>query len=415
MNGTKNLQVQLRPGEWTLSLTSRALGDVTEFTLPASEAPWPQEEVWVFATDNTMRQVQVKGINSIDPNQTRLPNNWKTLPAYLLHANKTLALNIIHRGGAKTGRDELQLHRHMWLDYDGDGYTLLDKLKGTIQQKSRLNVLPNIELGRVSVNQQPQFITQDDNGNTGVEIRRTQIALEAESRYEGNRSDIPISGWQQSLNTVNTTLHLPPGWRIFSIRGTDNVPRSWIQQWSLLDLFLVLIISLAAGQLFNWRWTGFAVLTLALTWHETGAPAYIWLNLLAAIALLRVLPAGRLKKILQSYRVLSLFALAFILLPYVINTVRISIYPQLETGRYSQTATNLQATGSVQQEEPEEIRDLSLATKAPAMEILSKQKNRFKKEDYSTFSANKKKADLKSIDPNSICLLYTSPSPRDRG
>ena len=247
----KLLQVQLRPGEWTIEVTGRAYTDTTSFELPMSKAPWPQQEVWVYAADSKIRQTEVRGATSIDPNQTRLPAQWKTLPAYLLKPSQTLTLDVLHRGVSQTGQNELNLQREMWLDYDGNGYTIKDKIRGTIRQQSRLNVAPSLALGRVNIDGKDQFITRqkssesspDGIDKTGVEIRRESINLTAESRFTGSRSKPPVSGWEHDLQSVNTTLHLPPGWRLFSVSGTDNLPRSWVQQWTLLDFFLVLIIT----------------------------------------------------------------------------------------------------------------------------------------------------------------------------
>ena len=326
----QQLQLQLRPGEWNIQVTGRALADQTAFTLPTSKAPWPQQEVWVLETDNTMRQVEVAGVNSIDPNQTRLPAKWKTLPAYLMAPKQTLELNVIQRGAAETGKKNVTLNREMWLDFAGTGYTLKDQLLGNIRQQTRLNVLPELALGRVSIDGQPQFITRlDEDGPAGVELRNQQLHLNAESRYQGKINRPPVNGWQLDLKRIDTRLHLPPGWRLFSVSGTDNHPQSWVQKWSLLDLFLVLVITLGTGYLFGWLWAGLALLTLVFTWHEPNAPRYIWLNLLAATALLQVLPTGWLKRSVTGYRWVSLLVLAMIALPYLINTVKTGLYPQL--------------------------------------------------------------------------------------
>lgn len=324
------LQVQLRPGEWAIELTGRASTNLTALALPEATAPWPVEEVWVFEADASLRQVQVEGVNSIDPSQTRLPEAWASLPAYLMAGGSTMTLAEQHRGMA-TSPAQLGLTRQLWLDFDGGGYTLQDRLEGTLAQESRLEVLPDIRLGRVSLGGEPQLITRQAQGEAdGVEVRQRTLHLEADSRYEA-RGGLPISGWQQELQKVTTTLHLPPGWLLFAALGTDNVAATWLQQWDLLDLFLVLLVVVATGYLFGWRWAALAGAALVLTWHLPDAPQYIWLNLLAVTALLRALPSGNvvLRQWLGRYRWLSLLALVLLVLPFIIGTVRSALYPQL--------------------------------------------------------------------------------------
>lgn len=433
----KLLQVQLRPGEWTIEITGRAFSDTTNFTLPPSKAPWPQQEVWVFSGDNKMRQVEVRGVNSIDPNQTRLPAKWKSLPAYLLSATKTLTLDVMHRGVSQVAQNELSLGREMWLDYDGKGYTIKDSLHGIIRQQSRLNVSSDLALGRVNIDGKDQFITtQNKAGKSGVEIRRESIRLTAESRFNGNRSQPPVSGWEHDLQNVSTTLHLPPGWRLFSVSGTDNLPNSWVQQWSLLDFFLVLIIALSVAYLFSPLWAGFALLTLILTWHEPDAPRYIWLNLLAIIALLKVLPESWFKRTLSMYRWISVLALALVMLPYMIDTIRSGLYPQLENrfqprigfdhnqGGNAVTA-NLATDEVMEMSEPEMMSDMAAPSPArPASMVKSAPRPRINTsvvaQSYSGKNVSRRlrktapKADLTAIDPNS--MVQTGPGlPNWRG
>ena len=54
------------------------------------------------------------------------------------------------------------------------------------------------------------------------------------------------------------------------------------------------------------------------------------MNLLIAIALMRVAPVGRLRQIVSGYQLLSAVALIIALVPFVANQLRIAIYPQLE-------------------------------------------------------------------------------------
>lgn len=408
IEGKQTLQVQLRAGEWSLDIVGRAPSDVVAFTSPKRAAPWPDQEVWVFEANHQMRQVQVSGANSIDPNQTHLPNAWKKLPAYLMQPEQTLKLDVMHRGAAKTSRDELRLNREIWLDFDGDGYTIKDQLNGTVPQINRLNMTKEFQLGRVSVDGQPQFITQDKQGLAGVELRRDRVNVSAESRYEGDVSTLPINGWQQDLQRVNTTLHLPAGWRLFSASDTDNSPQGWVQKWSLLDLFLVLIIALAMGYIYNWKWGLFTLVTLVMVWHESSAPRMIWLNLLAVTALLKVLPLNKfdgLRKGLVAYRWLSLFVLATILLPYMINTVRIALYPQLEAGYYAQPSHTQGQVANMAMDEPvleEAYSDVTMELKSAAR--MSKKAAQYAQKRIAPApkKALKQKADLQAIDPNSM-------------
>ncbi|MEX2123768.1 MAG: hypothetical protein WD795_07720, partial [Woeseia sp.] len=107
-------------------------------------------------------------------------------------------------------------------------------------------------------------------------------------------------------------------------------PGAWIERWQLLDFFLVLIVTVATARLFGKEAGAIAFLALVLSWHESDAPQWIWLNLLAAVALVRVAPEGRLRKSAVLYRGLSFAVLVLMLVPFFAEQLRVGVYPQLE-------------------------------------------------------------------------------------
>jgi hypothetical protein len=325
------LRVQVRPGRWTVEISARATTYVTELSRPTQGAPWPGEEVWVFESNNSLRLVEPEGLASVDPGQTRLPQDWRDLPAYRVLPGDTLRFKVIRRGDPEPEPDRLALDRSLWLDFDGKGYTLRDQISGSMTRAWRLEVQPDIKLGQVVIDGRPQLITTlPDSNKAGVEVRRGIIGLSADSRYEGATGALPTTGWDHDFQRVNATLNLPPGWKLLAATGVDQVTTTWLQRWTLLDLFLVLIGALAVLRLWGWPWGLLALLTLGLIWHEPDAPRFVWLNLLAAIALLRVLPHNRFRSTVVWYRNLGLLTLAVIAVPFLVEEVRTGIYPQLE-------------------------------------------------------------------------------------
>lgn len=332
------LRLQVRPGRWVVQVTAHHPGPVAELAPSAATAPWPDAEVWVFAPRPELRQVALDGATPVDPRQTRLPPDWARLPAYLLHPNDVLRLVQVQRGDAEPAPDRLSLERDLWLDFGGAGYTLRDRIAGELTRSWRLEVGGALELGQVLVGGEPRFITRlPDAPGEGVEVRQGRIELVADSRIENGEGRLPASGWSLDLQSLSTRLHLPPGWDLLVVSGVDNLPDSWLNRWTLLDLFLVLIIALAVARLWNWGWGTAALVTMVLIWQEPEAPRMIWLNLLAAYALLRLLPEDttrvamtRLRRVLLLYFRASLLVLAVIALPFLVDDVRTAIYPQLE-------------------------------------------------------------------------------------
>jgi hypothetical protein len=326
------LRIQVRPGNWTVEFTARHPGETSTLALAEHPSPWPEEEVWVFDARNHLRLVEIVGPVPVDTAQTALPESWRPFPAYLMQPGAEMRFRVIRRGDPEPAPDALSLQRHLWLDFDGGGYTIQDTIHGTMTRGWRLEMNAPTQLGQATLDGEPQFVTaRGDAGKPGFEVRRGSIDLTADSRYEASRSRVPAVGWDQDFQRVDATLHLPPGWKLFSVGGVDNAPDTWFKRWTLLDIFLVLIAALAVRGLWRWPAGLLALVALALIWHEPGAPRVVWLHVLAPVALLRVLPEGWFRTAVSWYRNLALLALIVIAVPFMVNQVRLGLYPQLDT------------------------------------------------------------------------------------
>ncbi|WP_455220344.1 hypothetical protein [Kaarinaea lacus] len=327
-----DLRLQVRPGRWNVILSARFVNSVSELQMPGPSPPLPEQETWVFEARSYLRVVEISGVTPIDPSQTNLPSDWKSLPAYLVKPENRIELKQVRRGNPEPEPNQLHLQRTLWLDFDGGGYTVQDHVTGTMRRGWRLDASDELQLGRIMVNGQPQLITTLEGSSIkGIEVRQGELQMDAVSRYEKSRHDIPVGGWLESFQKIETTLNLPPGWRLFSADGVDNTPNTWLQSWTLLDFFMVLILSMAVFRMWGWYWGIIALITFTLIWHEPShAPRYIWINVFVAIALLRVVPHNTLRKFIMAYRNLSLLGLIIITVPFMVDEVRTGIYPQLE-------------------------------------------------------------------------------------
>ncbi|MCC4265291.1 hypothetical protein LL240_12630 [Oceanimonas baumannii] len=324
------IRIQARPGSWQVHLASRYSGDVQALTLPAIPAPWPAEEVWAVQAYPQLRLMEITGPATLDASQSGLPPEWQTLPAFHMTPDTTMAFKVLRRGDPNPVPDQLALRREMWLDFDGGGYTLKDAFTGTLAHSTRLST--SLTPGRVAVNGEPRLLTRLDHNQPGVELRPGPLNMVADSRLEQQSDTLPAVGWDLTVQQLSSRLHLPPGWSLLAAFGMDNTPHTWLQRWTLLDLFLVLIAAVAAFRLWGWHWGVLTLLTLGLIWHQSsgiGPPRWIWLNLLAACALLKVLPAGKLRLWIASYRLLTLLVLTLLAIPFIVDELRTAFYPQL--------------------------------------------------------------------------------------
>lgn len=322
------LILQARPGRWEIRVIARSEGPVHR--IGPLDAPFGQE-VWAFQPQNHLRMVHIEGVPPVDPNQTDSPQEWRQYATYLMNPDSEMIFKEIRRGDPDPAPDRLSLERTWWLDFDGKGFTLMDRVSGTMSRQWYLAMNPPVNLGRVTVDGTDLLITgQGEDKKPGVELRRGQLDMTAESRIEDSLDRYPAVGWDHEFQSVSGTLHLPPGWRLLTVRGVDVMPGTWFERWTLLDLFLVLIMALAVAKLWGWHWGLLALATVALTYHEPGAPRIVWLNLLAASALLRFLPKGWIRRAIGLWRLASIVTLLALSIPFMVQQIRWGVYPQLE-------------------------------------------------------------------------------------
>ena len=322
------LRVQVKPGSWEIELHMQSTQPLTHLGYKALDERWPQQEIWVVASQPALRSLQISGAPSIDPSQTQLPSEWRELPAYLVTPDTTMELQELQRGAGDSS-NQLVLDKEIWLDFDGSGFTLRDEITGQLQQGWRMETLPPYELQSAALNDIPQLVTRlADNANTGVEVRTRELDLTGISRLVRSTA-IPVSGWSVDFAEVDVELHLPPGWSLLSATGASYESGSWVSKWSLWDIFLVLIITFTVARITTPLWGGLALLTLLLTFHRAGAPLFIWLNIATLLALLPMV-SGKFKTQLVRYAYVSFILLGLFLLPFSVQQARQVFYPQQE-------------------------------------------------------------------------------------
>lgn len=348
-----HLVVQARPGSWLLTLTARHEGPVREIVLAPPDGSWPGDEVWVVQARPGIRRVTIEGPPSIDPRQTMLPEEWKSLPAYLMRVGDKLGLVETQRGDADPAPDRLDLRRLLWLDFDGGGFTIHDQISGAFSRSWRLEMPPPAELGRVAIGGADQLITRRGPGAPpGVEIRQGVAEVQADSRIEGRPGSLAAAGWDQDFQKVSAELRLPPGWRLVHATGVDAARSTWISSWTLLDIFLVLVTTMGVAKLWSPRMGALALVALGAVWIEPSAPRWSWVAAVAATALAAIMPEGRLKSASRVLHLVSIVILVVVAVPFLVGQARLALYPALEQPMATWAPARSGGLGEVVTEEP---------------------------------------------------------------
>ncbi len=370
------IQIQVKPGRYTMTIKLRHIGTLKSLLFqPAGDGTMPEQEIWSLHRRTNLRIVEISGVSAVDPRMTSMPEEWKSYPAYIMRSKQIMHFKEIKRGDPNPPPDQLNLHKTLWLAFDGSGYTVQDRISGNKNSGWRLEIEPLMQPGKVTVDGVEQLITtiepskadesksksnnsnfnnnhnnDDDKSyilkNSGVELRRRILDLVADSRILSSIYTIPATGWIHPFQKVTGTLNLPPGWKLIAAQGVDNISGTWVKRWSLLDIFIVLIFTIATAKLFSFPLSIVGFITLTILYHEQNAPRYVWIFLLLGFVMLNLTKnrTGRLRDAVKFYQFLISISLLLISIPYAIESLRIGIYPQLENSWISMNDTVQQPT-----------------------------------------------------------------------
>lgn len=324
------MKAQVRAGKWTIRADAFRSDNPKEFRYAVGAKVAAGEQLVGFRSRPEFRMVEIVGASSIDVSQTTFPEKWRELPVYRWDTTTPFRLEERMRGMGLQKPAGLTIAREWWLDENGGGLTFRDVITGQMQQIWRLDAAPGQDLGSARIGGQGQLITRNpQNAAPGVEIRTRGINLEATGRMD-RAKELSATGWRSDADALKVTLNLPPGWRLFALFGADWVHGDWLTAWTLLDLFLLLIFTLAVFRIWGFAAAALAFVAFGLSYHEFGAPRYIWLILLVPLALLRVVPAGWARRLIEIGKWISIAVFVCILVPFVARQVQQALYPQLE-------------------------------------------------------------------------------------
>ncbi|MCB1628853.1 MAG: hypothetical protein KDI48_14090, partial [Xanthomonadales bacterium] len=341
------LHLQLAPGQHEIVIEARATDRLERIVRPVASEPWPAQEIWSFESDPRLPPTEVMEAEAVDPAQAGVPSRWQAYAAFALNVEQGLRLQRSDLARTAAAPNRLTLARELWLDFDGGGWTAIDRLRGEMRQGWRLDAGPALPLQRAESGGESLLLTRSPGGeDIGVEWRRGQVDLLGSARLPGG-SNLPASGWRETLDSANLQLNLPPGYQLLAATGSDRAPSAWVARWRLGQIFLLCLGVLLAWRLGGWRLALPAALYLLLSGGQRGAPLFSLLLLLLCLLGLRWLSAEGPRRWIRRLAWPVLVVLLLIGLPYAAEQFRLLLHPQLERGSVASSGDFNLATAQV--------------------------------------------------------------------
>ncbi len=333
----KGFFVEIKPGQWNILITSVINREVYEIS-PVKTSYG--SEIWAFKPYPDFRRVEISGGRAIDPAQTTMPVKWRKYSTFLIKPDDTLKFKEIKLKTDGAFFDKFNLNRDIWLDFDGMGATVRDKITGILGKRRFVGIENKYyKIGRVTSDNKDQLITKKDDSLNGICAEKGNIDLTAVLRTSiiKSGSSIPC-GWNVGFDTAKGSLHLPTGWQLLKVGGASTTGKSaWVDKWSLLDFFIITVISFCASTVFMWWWGPVFFTGLLLTWHLAYSPQLLWIIPIITTYFRRVVNSSSKSKIYIFWRFIitvchkgTLVVFFCFVIFFVFLQIKYAFYPQLE-------------------------------------------------------------------------------------
>lgn len=341
LDETGRVKAQVRAGNWKIRIAAFRNEDLRQLEFIPATPPAVTTELIALKAKPELRAIELQTATPVDVSLTTFPEDWRNLPVFQWNTAAPLTWNVKSSGAGEVRPNRFEIARQLWLDDDGRGLTYQDSISGESRQISRLDVAQNHQLAVMRIDGTRQLITKNpETAAEGVEVRTRSAQIEAIGRAS-EPVQLSATGWQANADNLQISFWLPPGWRMLALFGADRVEGDWLTAWTLLDLFLLLIFSLAVFRMWGLVAGIIAFLAFGLAYHELGAPRFTWLFLLIPVAILQVVRSERLSKWLQAWRYLAVALLLLFLTPFLAREIQSALYPQLEASGIQYRERNL--------------------------------------------------------------------------
>lgn len=327
------LSITANPGTWEVLVNSVWLRPPTNFATSSSGAPWPDQEVWSFEADPSIRTVQIEGGAPVDARQAGVAPHRQSLPAWSVPRGRSLQVREILRGDPMTDSVKLGLGRQVWIDFDGDSATVLEDLHGEVLKPVRLSASKSLALGRATVNGKGVVLTSSSPGEEGFPLAAGYPSIRLLSRWNhGFASVLPATTAQWEHTSGNMKVYVGPGWRLIDLIGPGSSYGTWAAGWNLWSIFLVVLVSSLVVRLAGKRVGALAACVFVLGVSDGIATGW-WVHLAAVLLVWTLVrskfPGSKPELFLRFWSGLAALAVVFVLVPFTIEQVRLAVHPSL--------------------------------------------------------------------------------------
>ena len=339
LDDSKNFIFKASSGTYEVQIESiyDAIPDKIPFFKSTND--FPDEEIWGYILNDTLRTTQINGAVNISPINFGYPIKNSSMRVYEIKNNQNFEIVEKERAPIIDATNSLTLQRTLWLNFKGDGYFALDNLNGQIKKNDIMEISDDFNLAKANINgSDVPIISQNNSSKIGLNLHEGHVNLQSEGRYK-NIKEFSLSPFSFVKGNVSLSLQLPAGWKVFNISNIKNDSYSWISKWNLLKLFYLCLTFFIVLKVYSLK-SGIVALFAIIFTHDTPISLYMPLILICFFHFISKLLVDIENKkfyfnLSNRLQTIILILLIIFSVPFVVSDIRSAIYPQLKFNIFS--------------------------------------------------------------------------------
>ncbi len=278
-----NVAVQAIRGQNYIEIEARALTHLDTFTYMKPSILWPIEEVWGMVSNSNHRVIQFEGGVRTNLAELNVPRQMMAytdnISGFILTENDELKVVELQRGNTTQTPPNFEVYRDLWLNFSGTSFIAHDEVYTSLDAPVRVSA--SYTPGTVKVDGDIRPITYEDpaeDARAGVYLKDSTTELISVSEIERSNS-LHANGWNVDADHLSVSLQLPPGWMLLWTNGVDTVENSWLSNWKIWEIFLVILLIGVVFWIGGLGWAAVVGIAAVLSIQFDSAPAIGWLIL----------------------------------------------------------------------------------------------------------------------------------------
>lgn len=251
-------------------------------------------EYWFSNPDPRLRRLNVVG-SPVDPKTLPSEVVWPNVPVF--EKSEKAALQISSKPIDAEQKQWLGTsHAELWLDFDGDGSSLRQKIKVNAYESGVFSDV-HWTIKQARINDEPMLVSLGKNQERRVAFQAGDFSAQIFARSPDSSIVTLPAAFAEKMKVENAVVdvNIPPGWRFVGAFGAGHSDQGWISSFSLWDWFLLIIIVWGAKRFWGKRWAALILASLLASKLFLGAPFEWFIPLLGFSAIVKALPEGNLR------------------------------------------------------------------------------------------------------------------------